>query len=103
MAWTHVTSDLNGEENAGILYEKKIANKKSLELRNLSRQKVIDTMSNRNVMIILLLLHKMSYFPEPYTRSKKQKKVELDLSNYATKSDLKSQAGVDISKFAKKS
>ena len=44
----------------------------------------------------------MSYFPEPYTRSKKQKKVELDLSNYATKSDLKSQAGVDISKFAKK-
>ena len=54
-------------------------------------------------MIILLLLHKMSYFPEPYTRSKKQKKVELDLSNYTTKSDLKSQAGVDISKFAKKS
>ena len=32
----------------------------------------------------------MSYFPEPYTCSKK-KKVGLDLSNYATKNDLKRQ------------
>ena len=30
-------------------------------------------------------------------------KVELDLSNYATKADLKQAAGVDTSKFAKKS
>ena len=29
-------------------------------------------------------------------------KVELDLSNYATKTDLKNATGVDISKFAKK-
>ena len=28
-------------------------------------------------------------------------KVELDLSNYATKADLKNVAGVDTSKFAK--
>ena len=28
--------------------------------------------------------------------------VELDLSNYATKADLKNAAGVDTSKFAKK-
>ena len=28
--------------------------------------------------------------------------VELDLSNYATKSDLKNATGVDTSKFAKK-
>ena len=33
----------------------------------------------------------MSYFPQPYTRSKSKIKVELDLSNYATKSDLKKQ------------
>ena len=44
----------------------------------------------------------MSYFPEPYTRSKNNKKVELDLSNYATKSDSKRPTGVDTSKFAKK-
>ena len=30
-------------------------------------------------------------------------KVELDLSNYATKTDLKNATGVDTSKFAKKS
>ena len=30
-------------------------------------------------------------------------KVGLDLSNYATKSDLKSEAGVDTADFAKKS
>ena len=29
-------------------------------------------------------------------------KVELDLSNYATKADLKNASGVDKSKFAKK-
>ena len=29
-------------------------------------------------------------------------KVELDLSNYATKADLKNAAGFDTSKFAKK-
>ena len=29
-------------------------------------------------------------------------KVELDLSNYATKVDLKNATGVDTSKFAKK-
>ena len=37
---------------------------------------------------------------------KKKKEIELDLSNYATKSDLENAAGVDISKsdfFSKKS
>ena len=67
-------------------------------------------MSNLKVLIILLtvgfikkiLLYKMSYFPEPYTRRKSKIKVELDLSNYATKSNLKNATGVDKLKFAKK-
>ena len=37
-------------------------------------------------LIKKIQLHKMSYFPEPYTRNKNKIKVELDLSNYATKS-----------------
>ena len=41
------------------------------------------------------------YFPEPKYSGGKVK-VELDLSNYATKSDLKNATGVDTSKFAKK-
>ena len=44
----------------------------------------------------------MSYFPEPYTRSKNKIKVEIDLFNYAVKSDSKNVAGVNSSKFAKK-
>ena len=59
-------------------------------------------MTSGNAMIIPLtvrlikkiLLHKVSYFPEPY--SKNNRKVELDLSNYATKSDFKSATGIDI-------
>ena len=39
------------------------------------------------------------YFPESYNRSKKIK-VELNLSNYVTKSDLKNVTGTDTSKFA---
>ena len=41
----------------------------------------------------------MSYF-SPY--SKNNIEVELDLSNYATKLDLKKAMGVDTSQFAKK-
>ena len=33
----------------------------------------------------------MSYFPEPYKHSKSKINVRLDLSNYATKFDLKGQ------------
>ena len=41
------------------------------------------------------------YFPEP-TSSAGRMKVELDLSNYATKADLKNATGVDTSAFSKK-
>ena len=41
------------------------------------------------------------YFPEPKS-SGGRVKVELDLSNYATKTDLKNATGVDTSNFAKK-
>ena len=40
------------------------------------------------------------YFPE--RKSLGKVKVELDLSNYATKTDLKNAAGIDTSSFAKK-
>ena len=39
------------------------------------------------------------YFSEPKSQ---QEQIELDLTNYATKADLKNAAGVDTSKFAKK-
>ena len=41
------------------------------------------------------------YFPEPKS-SGGRVKIELDLSNYATKADLKTATGADTSKFTKK-
>ena len=43
----------------------------------------------------------MSYFP-PSSYSKNKIEVELDFSNYATKSDLKNATGADTSQFFKK-
>ena len=41
------------------------------------------------------------YFP-PYNNSSENIKVELDLSNYATKTDLKNVTHVDVSSYALK-
>ena len=41
------------------------------------------------------------YFPEPKS-SGGRAKIELDLSNYVTKADLKNATGVDTSNFARK-
>ena len=41
------------------------------------------------------------YFPKPKSR-KGNVKVEVDLSNYATKADLKNAPGVETSDFSKK-
>ena len=68
-------------------------------------------MSNGKVMMISLsvglikkiLLYKMSYFPESYTCSKIEVEVEFNLSNYATKSDVKNASKFDTSKFVKES
>ena len=43
----------------------------------------------------------MSYY-SPYKSSSNNVKVELDLTNYATKTDLKNIAHVDVSSFASK-
>ena len=43
----------------------------------------------------------IEYFPEPKS-SRERVKVELHLSNYATKADLKNATDVDPSIFAKK-
>ena len=65
-------------------------------------------MSNGKAMTIFLtvglikkILYKLSYFPEPNTLSKSQIEVELDLENYAAKSDLKNATGVDASELLK--
>ena len=45
----------------------------------------------------------MSYYAEPDSDNRNKVKVEIDLSNYATESEVKKETGVDILNFAKKS
>ena len=45
-------------------------------------------------------MSKSKYFPEPKSLGRRVK-CEWDLPNYVTKVDLKTAAGIDISKFAK--
>ena len=45
--------------------------------------------------------YKMSYYP-PYKSSSNNIKVELDLSNYATKDDVKNITHVDVTSYATK-
>ena len=68
-------------------------------------------MSNGKAMIICLIfgfikktLYKMSqYVPKKYDCFGGNVKIELDLSNYATKTNLKGATGVDLSNLAGKS
>ena len=48
------------------------------------------------------LYYKMSTYYPPYKGSSNNVKVELDLTNYATKTDLKNKTHVDVSSFASK-
>ena len=48
------------------------------------------------------LYYKMSTYYPPYKSSSSNVKVELDLTNYATKTDLKNITHVDVSSFASK-
>ena len=66
-------------------------------------------MSNGKDMIILLIAglikkrsYKMSHYFPPYRSSGRNIKVELDLSRYATKTDLKNVKHVDVTSFASK-
>ena len=54
------------------------------------------------VLLIAGLIKKTSQYFPPYRSSGSNIKVELDLSSYATKIDLKNVTHVDVSSFASK-
>ena len=55
------------------------------------------------ILLVAILLYKMSqYFPKPYEPFGWDINVKVDLSNYATKSDIKNISHVDTSRFALK-
>ena len=55
------------------------------------------------ILLVAILLYRMSqYFPKPYEPFGWDINVKVDLSNYATKSDIKNISHVDTSSFALK-
>ena len=109
--WTYVINDLNGEEITRTFYGKELQKTNQEEIRI---EKAVKRKGNKiyvkwkgydssfNSWIDKKRLYKMSrYFPQ-YNNSSESIKVELDLSNYATKTDLKNVTHVDASSFPSK-
>ena len=109
--WTYFISDVNGEKIVRTFYEKELQKKNQNKFRV---EKVISRKSDKlyvkwkgyhssfDSWIDKKGIVQMSkYFTEPKSLGRKVK-VESDLSNYATKADLKNATGVGTSKFAKK-
>ena len=115
--WTYVINDLNGEEIIGTFYEKALQKTIQKEFRN---EKVIKRKSDKiyvkwkgynNSVIswidekkfVQFYCIKMSqYFPKPYEAFSRDINVKVDLSNYATKANVKNISHVDTSSFALK-
>ena len=111
MPWTYAISDLNGEEIVGSFYEKELQKANQKEFRI---EKVIERKGNKlyvkwkrynnsfNSWIDKKRSYKMSQYFLPFRSHGGDIKVELDLSNYVTKTDLKNVTHVDVSSFASK-
>ena len=109
MPWTYVINDLNGEEIVGTFYEKELrkTNKKDLRIEEVIKKKGDKSYvkwkgynNSFNTWMDKKDIVKMSeYFPKPKSLGENVR-VELDLSNYGTRADLKSATGVDKSDFA---
>ena len=117
--WTYVINDLNGEEITGTFYEKELQKTNQEEFRT---EKVIKRKGDKRYVkwkgynnSFNSWIHKASsvqrtqnrsykmskYFP-PCNNSSENIKVELDLSNYATKKDIKDITHIDTSSYALK-
>ena len=107
--WAYVINDLNGEEIIGTFYKQELQGTTQNEFRieKKLREKVIDFMSNGKVIIVHLIigltkktLYKMSkYCPKTYEPFGGDISVKVDLSNYATKADIKNVTNVNTSNF----
>ena len=119
VSWTSVINDLNGEEITGTFYEKELqkTNQEEFRIEKVIRRKgdklyvkwkVYNNSFNSWIDKAGLVqrkvkrYYKMSQNYPPYKSCSNNIKVELDLANYATKSDLKNITHVDVSSFASK-
>ena len=109
--WTYVINDLNDEEIIGTFYEKELqkTNQEEFRIGKVIRRKGDKLYvkwksydNSFNSWIDKKRYYKMSQYFPPYNNSIENIKVKLDLSNYATKDDVKDITHVDVSSYATK-
>ena len=104
---------MNGEEITGSFYEKELQKTSQKEFRiekvlKRKRDKLYvkwnESIINVGIIIALIigLIKKTFYFPKPFINFGGNINVKVDLSNYATNTDLKNVTHVDTSSFALK-
>ena len=100
---TYVISNLNSEEILVIFSKEELprTNQREFRIEKVIKRKDGKLYVKWKSLIKMMSLYILIYFSEPYTSNKSKIKVELDLPNYVTKSDLKNTTGVDRSNFAK--
>ena len=104
--WKYVINDLNGEEIIGTVYEKELQKTNQEEVRI---EKVIKKKGNK--LHVKWKGYDNSFnswinerlFSKPYEPFGGDIDVKVDLSNHATRNDLKDATGIDTSNFALKS
>ena len=107
--WTYVINDLNGEKIIEAFYQNKFqkTNQKDFRIEKVTKRKrdklYVKWKGYDNSFNSWIdkkdRVYMSEYFPEPKSLGGKVI-VELDLSNYTTKTDFKNAAGIDM--FAKK-
>ena len=109
MSWTYVINDLNAEKIIEAFYQNKFqkTNQKDFRIEKVTKRKrdklYVKWKGYDNSFNSWIdkkdRVYMSEYFPEPKSLGGKVI-VELDLSNYTTKTDFKNAAGIDT--FAKK-
>ena len=108
--WTYVISDLNGEEIVGSFYEKELQKTSQEKFRTEKLLKIkgdkfyvnwkeYDNSFNSWIDKKRPPIKMIQYFPKPFRSFDGDINVKVDISNYATQTDLKN---VDTSCFALK-
>ena len=69
------------------------------KIEDLNLEKIIGSFYEKELSLSIL---QMSYYPEPDNHTRGKLKVELDLSNYATKRESERATGIDTSGLAAK-
>ena len=119
--WTYVNNDLNSEEIIGTIYEKELqkTNQEEFRIKKVIQRKGdklyvkwkgynnlfnswIDKKIFGGILLKFKLIKMSKYYPKPYEPFGGDINVKVDLSNYATKTELKNVTHVDTSSFALK-